>query len=904
MHVRVLPLVAAALLALLVLPKPQARAGEREWRDLRKTFDAALAGVDGDRGKDAEASAKLREDLRGAVDKLLGESEQKTAELLVPHLTHRKRFVAEVAWDVLQRVRDPKATKDLVKAYEGAQGVTRALLGQALRQNPSADVTTAFVKAMRDRDAELRLAAASALGGRGAEARAAAEPVLTRALKDDVMAVRWAAARSLETLTGTRPEGYAEPAQGASGLLERYPYDRVALLFDTSVAAAERAFGDVFAADAAAAAEDGAPADGQDRPGRRRGGKQEAPKEEAPPPPVSAHDLAVRSAAEALKTFDDASGAHLMRFGGQGSARSYQDGFPPLKGDRAKADAVAWLERAPTDRGRDALGALRRALELSPPPQLIHVFLCGGPEGRGAASTEELKEALADLLWGRDVTIHVTAFALAPAQEPTDERGRQARTEAEGAYAAYADAIAQAGRGRVVRVALSRPSTEPAAGPAAAAEEKKFPVDLTKAVTTRDVGTVRSAVLEAVERADAAAETFVEEVAACPDRKVVPVVLEALRSGKHGVQQAVVRGVARNADPGATDAFVKALQDERDPGLKLLLLRACGRSTLPAGTTALVDALDGLSADAARVAWSLLAQRPPAELAEQQGKLTRGARGLTGLADFHARTALARASGQPAPSAAGLEVKDGAFLPDRYVVGGVAFVVDTHRDMDAVFFTPPPPPAAQGDDAQQPGGRGRGRGRDDAKKEPPPPQPPVTRLGAAAREVARAREAAGKNGARGNVITTGGRSWQGQVGALDDRQRDAAIKFAQGLGTSPQRDVWKALKQAIEDPGVEVVHLLVSGTPIRSPGSGDAAELLSAVRQLNRDRAVTIHVVYVLGPSGVEGSAEAAARVDLLTALDAVYRTIAEESGGRVIVRETLLGLAAPPAAPAGPAQR
>lgn len=68
MHVRVLPLVAAgALLALVALPKPQARAGEREWRDLRKTFDAALAAVDADRGKDAEASAKLREDLRGVA---------------------------------------------------------------------------------------------------------------------------------------------------------------------------------------------------------------------------------------------------------------------------------------------------------------------------------------------------------------------------------------------------------------------------------------------------------------------------------------------------------------------------------------------------------------------------------------------------------------------------------------------------------------------------------------------------------------------------------------------------------------------------------------------------------------------------------------------------------------------
>lgn len=900
--VRLLPLA-----ALLALTASGAHAGEREWRELRKAYDAALSAVEGDRGRDPEATRKAHTALRDAAAKLLAESEQKATEhVLASGLSSRARAASEIAWDVLQRVRDPRATKDMIKAYEGASGTTRALLGHALRLNPSADVTTAFIKAMRDRDAEVRAAAARALGSRGAEARAGAEPALTRALKDDAVVVRWAAARSLETLTGARPEGFPEPASTVAGLLERYPYDRVALLFDTSLTAGERAFGDVLAADAAAqegegqgaeGAEEGAeaaPDQGGRRPPRRRG-RAEAEEPAAAPPPVSAHDLAVKAAGEALKTFEEVPGVHLVRFGGPGTARSYQDGTPALKGDRAKADALAWLGRNPSDRGRDVLAALRRALELSPPPQLVHVFLTGGPDGRGAATTEEVREALADLLWGRDITIHVTAFVVPPAQEPTDERGRQARGEAEGAYAAFADVIAQAGAGRVTRLSLSRPAPEAAAAaPAPAAEE--FPVDLTKPVTTRDLTTIRAGVREAIDKADVAAETLIEDVAACPDKKVTPLVLDALRTGGHGVQRAVVRGLAKNTEAGVTDALVQALKEERDPGLQLLLLRAVGRATTPTATAGLVDALGGLSADAARVAWSLLAARPAPELAPQQGRLARAARGLTGLADFHARTALALASGQPAPVATGLETGEGAFLPERFVAGGVAFVVDTHRDTETgLFFDPPAPPAAEpAADEQQ--GRGR-RGRNEPRKDEPPAGPrlrPATALFAAVTEVERALKALGQAGAKGNVITTGGRSWQTQATTLDERQLGPATKFVTSLTSTPARDVWKGLKQAIEDPAVEVVHLLVSGTPVRSPGSGDAAELLQAVRQLNRDRAVTIHVVYVLKPSGPEGSAEAAARIDQLTAMDAVYRTLAEETGGRLIVRDALASLSVP----------
>lgn len=876
------------LLVLLALAAPAARAGEREWRELKKAYDDALAAVEADRGRDPEASKKAAAALHEAAGKLLGESEVKATELLLGALSNRRRVIAEPAFDALLRVRDARATRELIKAYDGASGATKLLLARALRGNPAPEVTMAYVKALRDRDAEARAAAAAALGARGQEARATAEAPLTRALKDDAVVVRWAAARALEALAGARPDGFTEPGLTPAGLLERYPYDRVALLFDVSLAAGERAFSDPLATpeaqDEAARGAEEAPR----RPARppRRGQDPKAPE---PPPPVSAHDVAVAAARDAIKALDDATAVHLLRFAGPGVLRAHGDGFAALRTEKAKSEALAFIERAPADRGRDALGALRRALELSPPPQAIHVFLCGGPEGRGAGGAEEVREALADLLWGRDVAISVTQLILAPAVEPTDERGRQARGEAEGAFAAYCEAIAQAGRGHAVRLAMGRPAPAQEPGKPAAAEEKKFPVDLTKPVTTRDVGTIRTALREAADRADAPAETFLEDVGACPDKKVLPLLLEVVRGGAHGVQQAVVRGLSRNADPAFQDALMAAAKEERDAAVQLLLLRAVGGSPGAGAAAGLLDALGGLSPDAARVTWSLLARRPAAELAPLQPRLVRAARGLTGLADFHARTALALASEQGAPSSAGLETAEGAFLPQRFVAGGVALVVDTHRDMDAIFWTPP---AAAEPDKKQDGGRG-GRARRDGKDEPAPPAP-VTRLGAVQVEVKRALEALGQAGAKGNVITAGGRSWQASAAPLDERQRAAAEAFAAGLSTGPARDVWKALKQAIDDPAVEVVHLLVCGPPLRSPGSGDAAELLRAVRGLNATRGVAIHVVYVLGPvGGAEGTAAAAARVDHLAALDAVYRTLAEESGGRVHVREALAALAA-----------
>lgn len=917
----------------LLLVCATAGAGEREWRDLRKAYDEALSKVESDRGRDPAESKKAFDALRAAADKLKGESQPKTVEHLLAHgFGSAKRPVAELALDVLKRIDDAKAQKDLLKAFEDAQGAQKLLLFEAVRQSAAPEATLAFVKLLRDRDEAVRVAAARALGARGADARATAEPPLTKALKDESRLVRLAAARSLETLTGKRPEGFAEPQLGPLGLLDKYPVDRVAIIIDSSLAMAERAFVDPTPADGAKPADeakpaeeakpadapadgatppaDGAkPADGAPPPGEqpkkpRRGGEEPAKKPE-PPKPVSPHDLAVKAVKGFLKGLGDGTSVHLVRFGGPGSARSYQDGWAALAG-KVGDEAAAWVERAPTERGRDVLLALRRAMEQTPPPQMIHVFLAGGPEGRGVVATADLGDAIKDLRWGKDVTIDVTAFTLPPEKEPTDERGRQARSEAEGAYHAYVDKLAEAGGGRATRIALTR-LVEEKAGPAAPAgpAPEKFPVDLTKPVASRDLTTVKNAVRDALAKADAAAETFIEEVAACPDRKAATLALDALRAESHGLRQAAVRGLTKNADPAVHEGLIEALKAERDPGQQLLLLRACGRAAPPGVTAGIVDVLGALGPDAARLAWSLLAQRPAPELAAQQGRLVRAARGLTGLADFHAKTALAAAAGQAPPAPTGLVTTEGAFLPDRFVESGVAFIVDSHRDMDAVFWAPPPPPEKK-DEADKPRPEKPQRGGRNAKPEAPAKpeeQPrPVTRLGATVQEVQRALKAAGQGGAKANVITTGGRSWQGQAAALDERQVESARAFAAGVETGASRDVWKALKQALEDPAVEVVHLLVSGVPVRSSGPTDGAELLRAVRGLNRDRGVQIHVTYVLGPAGApDDGGAAAARRDLLTAMDGVYRTLCEESGGRLLIRETLTALTLPPA-PAAPA--
>lgn len=884
----------APLAVLVALVSWPALADEKKWREQKKAYDEALATIEGDRGVDPKKLGDAITALRGAAAAMMKEHQQKTVEHLVASGLPGKRAASEEALNALAtQVTEPKAARDLLKAFEDATGKQKLLLAEALRGQASEEATMAFVKAMRDKDADVRAVAARALGSRGAGAKDAAQGPLTKALKDESLRVRWTAARALEQLGLERPKGFEDRPAAASGLPASFEDDRVAFLVDVSLAAGETAFTDPFAP--------AAPVVSATPPGKpdKKGDKPAGP---ATPAATSPHAIAAAALKAAVGALGDTT-AQVVRVGATGGSRSWREGYTRFQ-PKDLDDVATFVERSPTDRGRDLLAPLQRLLEADVLPHHIYLFLVGVPEGRGAGSASDTVAKVKELVWGRDVTLDVFAFESQPATLPTDERGRVALSEAQGAYGKFIDDLAQAGRGRASRVTLTR--VEPVkpvgngggeAAPAAP-EKPALSLDLTKAVPTRDVDKVRTAMRDATDKGDDASDKLLEDVAACPDKKLAALVLDGLRQaadkdGKRAAGEALVRGVNKNADPGAVGELLDALKsvEKTNVAYQLLLVRAVGKSPAPV-TSGLLDALERLSVDAQRLAWMYLAQRPAAELKDQAGRLVQRAGKLSGgLTDFHAKTALAIANGTPPPSPAGLEAKDGAFLPERFVASGVAIIIDDQREMDAVFYTPPPPPLPKPTTEKKPG-----RGGKDTEA-PPPPAPPVSRLGAAQLEARRALKALAQAGAKANVILTSGRAWKSAVEPLDKQGLAGAERFVDDVRAGPSRDVLKALQQALGDPAVEVVHVMLCGTPVRSPGATDPAELLRLVQSLQRERAVTIQLVYVLGPVG-PAAAEVAARKDLLTQLDTTYRAIAEESGGRVQVRETLLTLAAP--APAG----
>ncbi len=895
---------AAVVTGLLMGAGGPARAGERELKAATKAWDEAVAAVERDRGRDPKATQEALDALGKAATALLAEDKGKVAEVLLGQATSANRAVSEAAREALARTAgDAKAERAVRKAFEGADARGKLLLGPLVAAQAGDEPTLALVKTLRDKDEVARAAALRALARRGAAAREAAEGPVRQRLRDDARHVRFLAAAALAAMGLERPADLAEPTVGPAGLPDRFPADRVALLLDASAEAAEAAFDDAFAPAPAAPPEggekpEGAADQGGGRPARApRGGTQGEPAPDAKPAPKAALELAGAQVAAAL---DDCGGdvkVHLVRFGPQ--PRAWQPGFAAVE-RKALDEAKAFATRAGGERGRDVLGALRRALELSPPPQQVHLLLAGLPDGRGAADADATVAAVRDLVWDRDVALHVTAFELPPAQAPSDERGRVERSEREAAYRSLASRLAALTDGRVTTVTLTRATPAAAAGPAGPAgpeapAKPDLGVDLTKALTTRDLAKAKDAFGEALGRGTPEDLTLLEDVAACPDRKAAGLALEALRDGRRrdadDARAALARGLARNPAPEVTDDVLRALRDERDPANQLALLRASGAAASPKATAGLVSALGGLGPDAARLAWALLAERPQPELAEQQGRLAAAARGLGGLADFHARRALAKASGAPPPSDAGLGTGEHQLLPGRFVAGGVAVVVDGHRDLDQVFWTPPAPPAAP--EAPAAGGRKPPR-REPAG--PPPPQP-VTRLGAVQHELRRVAKATVLGGGKLWLATTSGKTWRPAAQALDDKAAEDAGKWIDGLTLDHQRDVARGLERALADPAVEVIHLLVAGAPLRTAGANDPAELGRLVRTLGRDRHVAVHVVYVLGPVDANDARAAAARTDQVAALDAVYRPVADATGGTVSVRTQVDGLGAPPPA-------
>lgn len=868
-------------LAVVVVAAP-ARAGEKEFKAALKGWETARSELEGLRGGDAAARDVKLTAARTAAEKLAAEDPDRAVPPLVQAAGSPSRLVGEVARAVLSTTTDAKAVKAFADAWEKAGATERLILAPALARCPGEPPTKALVAALREKSPALRAEAAQALGTRGVDARPLAEAGLKRLLKDDALTARIAAARALEALGIQRPDGFPEPIRGEDGLPDRMWSDRVALLLDATLAGAEAGFLDPFA-----------PVTSATPPGDKPGKK---PEKAAPPPLFSPHGLAVRSCEQLLERLPRETQVLAARWAAD--FRAWKD--LGRVDARARPELVAWLAKEPRERGRDPLGALRRALQGDAAPEEVVLFLSGLPEGRGALQGEALLEGLKDLLWGRRVVLHVVGYQAPPAVEPKTEQERTALAEAQGALRALVESLATLGGGSGLLVSLTRHQPEdPLSDPARADVDKlEPPTDLTKPLESRHQATLKEMVAKALGRTDGDAEAFLEQLGACPDARVVGLLLPALQAPVPPHAAAASRGLARNPEPKARAALLKELLATKDPALQRVLLHAYGPGNGADVTEGLAQAIEALPADARRLAWKLMAERPAAELQAIQPRLARLAKGLSGLSGFHASQALARASGAAAPGRQGLDTAEGKLLPDRFVAGGVALVIDTHRDLQGPMAPLAPPPPPEGEGEKQEGAKddkaakekekgeekkGKAPEKKDEKNKKKEEEP--SRWKAVAHEVSRALAALAPSDAAVQVLTLAGESWRSKAEPIGAQARalDAARDWVAGRPTSSDRDAHRALGRALDDPAVEVVHLVVGGRPLRSPGAKDARELIDGLRPKLRARGVEVHVVVLLGPA-----ASPAARQDELSALEAIYRPLAEESGGSLLVRERI----------------
>ncbi len=845
-----MPLRQVALLALLVTLVPgAAQAGQREWRSARDDYDEARQRLEGGRLEAEELTAAAGA-LRAAAERMLAEEADDTVEHLlevgVPSDSWR---VSKQAADLLGTVSDEAAVRALTKGLDRVPGRLRPLVAGVLGAVRHERAVSALTRALRDKDEALRVAAAEALARQGSRAGPAASS-LRRLLRDGSQAVRWAAARALELVGSGRPDGFPEPlVQPLTGLPDRLAHlDRVAFLIDASEAAAAEAFEDVIARQeaeqaAAEAAEAG-------------GGK--APEPVGPVGPVSPQALAARLVTQALRGLGDDTRFYVARFGGR------VDAFGRGWSGRRDVDAAAeWLARRPhRDYQRDPVRALGDALALEAPPQEVFLFLVGPPSTRGPGAAAEALEALTQQLWGRPVRVHVVRLQLAP-EDADSATAQLAATTAERAFGEFVSGLSLVGGGRATRIDLPR-YRAPAEGEAPAAPA--IEVDLTQPLSSRDASTVRRALKDALATGGPGAAALVEQIAACPDaRRAAPLVRDLLEGGDAALAEAAVRGFARNTAPEVHAVLLDALGRAREAALQLRLLRALADGPGAAVTAGLAAAVAGLQPDPARVAWRILAGRPADQLSPIASQLGRAARSAKGLAAFHASHALAQANGRPGPATTGLTIAGDRLLPERFVAGGVGFVLDTSSGMQVTLHQPAAP----------------------AEGEAPAP---ITCLDAATRELARALPAAALGEAAANVLTTTGRSWRRSAEALG-RDAAAAVAFAASQRASGRRDVGDPLLSALGDPAVEELYLLVGGLPERGLGDRDPAALVERVREAQRARAVPLHVVCVLPPAPQGDPRAEAARRDLERALGDLYGTLAAESGGTFHLRAQLAGL-------------
>lgn len=856
-----------------------ARAGEKEWKAAHKEWEKQREALEADRGRDPAVRSELVVKLGLATSELVKADPDRAAELLAGvGVASPAREAGEAALKALSGLNEPKAIKAALEKLDKADPREQLLLIPALGSLQGEPVTKALTDLLRAKQPAVRASAAEALAKRGAAARPVAEAGLKRLLRDDSLPVRYAAAGALDALTGTRPEGFPAPQVGPDGLPDRVWADRVALLVDVTGAAGEESFLDPFA-DTAAVATPTTPA------------KESKGKDQAPPPLFSAHELAVRASLELCKRLGRDTHANAWRFGGD--ARSWKDAPARVDG-RAAGEVQAWLEKPARERGRDPLGALRRALSGDEPPDEVFLFLAGVPEGRGALAGNELAAALMDLLWGRRVVIHVVGFQLPPARPPESAQEQQALIDHQTALTGLVNQLAQRG-GQAKLVTLTRWSAEaPGGAPQPASTPLDPGVDLTKPLLSKDVPGLGQLVEKALARSDSAALDLLEQIGACPDPRAVELLSPALTGRSRDHAQAAGRGLARNQEPKVRAALGKALEGQKAPAGQLALLAAYGPIPGQDVTEGLLDVAEKAGPDVRRHAWRFLAERPEGELQAAQGRLSRLVKNLEGLAGYHASRALARASGTPPPSAAGLETLEGRLFPGRFVASGVALLFDAHRDLNGPLAppagqegdAPAPPPAdeqeEQGKGPNKPAKPDKQGGKKGGKEEEPKAKPAPTRFDAQLSELVRAIEALAPSEAALYLASTAGDAWKSDPEPVGGPKGLPGVTgWLEKAPRTGERNPARALEKVLGDPKIEVVHLVVGGLPLRSPGARKPEELLDGLRDAIRARGVEVHVVLFLGPAS-----SPAARADELSALEAVYKPLAEESGGTLLVRE------------------
>lgn len=842
-----------------------AAASERDLKEARIDVDKAIES--GDAPALAKAAARLAhaEPPRGALE-------------LVGELGHRERRVALAARDELARSGDPRVARALGERLASLRETRpRRLLAEALGTVPGDEVSRALVRALDDREASVRAAAATALGARGPATAAIVSGVLrARALHDPSLRVQRAAATAGERLGSPAPPGF-DVGPASLGMPSRFFAQHVAFVIDASSEAREASFleppslSPIAPVPSAALAALGTNA------------RTKMPVAKL----VSAFEVASQAVASALVRLGGEQAFSVLVF----NERSVSFSARAVRATaRETSEARDWLLASPLAASdeRDSMRALERALEpADAPPDEVWLAITGPPAGRATERSKAAIEALADRAWARDVPISVILLETEPAAPPRDEREKVDRARAASERRGFADAIAGPTGGRVLIVPLLRPVPDaPAAiGSTKHAEARRALVPLSVAgrVSARDLAALKKRVEDELKSSDEEKlAPLAAELAAAPDEGAVELALRILEEGPVEAQLGALDGFARNKSAKIHEILGRELHARTDGPRALLLVRTLAAAPGPDATRLLaVEALrrDGPQ-DLVRVLATSLAERPSDELAPiatELAILQRRAR--SGLAGFEARRALALAHGL-VPEARPKVPEDG-LLPAKSWASGVAFLVDTEAAMDARFELAATATDTKAADSRTANDRGK------TVPHSTSPRLPATRRAVVAREVAAALDALAAEKASANIIpiAEGGHAWRSRAAPLAKGGLADARAFLEDLTPTPDRQILRPLERALEDPEVEEVWILVAGEPVRSDADRNVAAVHRRVRGLALRRCVRVNVVLVLGAPAEDARAQAARR-DELARLESFYRPITAATGGVLVARE------------------